>query len=238
VSPSRGKINTRPEESDFNASEQAAIKQRAIVGAAAGAVVPWLVSLLFLSIVKLIFLALLSIREFLVVGTALLGGYGGYRSSQTHGHSDKESTITTVIAALFAGGLMYGLMSLVAIGHEKASTLVTSTVASFGWFLLGGGIIGGIIGAIVGYIETQRGSLFSLRRRPRAFTFDQPAQLNSNPRASLNERDALTQEPLDGTRPVYRCLNCQAQYLEATLRSENNRCANQRCNQTSFERVV
>jgi DNA-directed RNA polymerase subunit RPC12/RpoP len=191
------------------------VKQRAIVGALALAIIPWVLCLIFLFLAKMFLGALVAAKDILIIGGAILAGLGAFATIQDRNVAPK--LIGGVLAALLVGFLMTQLIALCVSGLSSLNRTIDSTLNAFLWFAGFGALGGSLIGAAIGYFEDSSGrNIFERsapsigRPRPNIIDHVPPGGLGYQPNAATME--PIDREPLNPAMGIYRCNGCTRQY--------------------------
>lgn len=208
-------------------------KVRALQGALALAIAPWLIALLFLFLGKLFLSALIGMREVLVYGGGLIAF--GITFSQTRGETAPR-LFQSAIPAVIVGFLMHWLVEASKSGLTSVDASINSVSSSFLSYAFFGGLAGAVLGAAIGYYEYSSGNTLGsgIRRAPpRIIDHQPPRGLTDN---TIDGVDALTREPLSAARGIFRCQSCSRSYHVDTIQTvSNGECAG--CHSRTFTRV-
>ena len=106
-----------------------------------------------------------------------------------------------------------------------------------------GALAGAVVGGALGYYEYHSGNTITVgrgvlggrgRTPPHIINHQPPRGLGN---AAIDGVDALTRDPLDASRGIYRCQTCQCRYHADTMQLlSNGACTG--CNSQTFTRVT
>ena len=221
-------------------------KERAVQGAIVLALAPWCITLAFLFLSKMFLSAIVAAREVLMYGGAVIVFVIVFIQTRAEPF---PRIIQSAIPAAVVGGLIYGLVELSKLGLSSTDSAINSVTASFLTFAFIGALAGAVVGGAIGYYEYHSGNTITVgrgalgtfgalggrgRTPPHIIDHQPPRGLGN---AAIDGVDALTRDPLDAARGIYRCQTCQCRYHADTMQLlSNGACTG--CNSQTFTRVT